>query len=227
MGAQDSTRGAPSIGTALAMAVDATQGTWIGRGAYTLSKLWLVLLPLVWLLWVDRGRLSVSPPRRGGFGPGIGLGLLLGLGIYVAYLMLGPRLVDPSHVRSVAQGVGIGAPGAYLFLAAYLVLVNSLLEEYVWRWFVFHKCETLFPHGGGWVAVALSAVLFTMHHVIALKAQFDWLPTILASVGVFLGGLAWSGCYLKYRSVWPGYVSHLIVDIALLWIGWRMIFGGP
>ena len=30
---------APAVGTALAMAVDATQGTWIGQGAYLLTKL--------------------------------------------------------------------------------------------------------------------------------------------------------------------------------------------
>ena len=74
------------------------------------------------------------------------------------------------------------------------------------------------------MAVLLSAVLFTLHHVIALRAQFDWLPAILASLGVLLGGVAWSWCYLRYRSVWPGYLSHLIVDVTLLWIGWQLIF---
>ena len=56
---------APSIGTALAMWVQTTQGTWVGQGAYLLSKLWLVALPLAWLLWVDGGRVSWSPTRKG------------------------------------------------------------------------------------------------------------------------------------------------------------------
>ncbi len=217
---------APSVGTALAMSVDATQGTWIGQGAYLLSKLWLVALPLAWLLWVDGGRVSWSPPRKGGLMAGIALGLVLSLGIYLAYAVLVPQLIDPAQVRARALQVGIGAPPRFILFAGYLILVNSLLEEYVWRWFVFRKCEALLPPGHGGMAVLLSAMFFTVHHVIALRAQFDWLPAILASLGVFLGGAVWSWCYLKYRSVWPGYLSHLVVDVTLLWIGWQLIFGG-
>ena len=86
--------------------------------------------------------------------------------------------------------------------------------------------EALLPAGRGGFAVVLSSIFFTLHHVIALRAQLDVLPTILASLGVFVGGIAWSWCYLRYRSVWPGYLSHLIVDVTLLWIGWQMIFVG-
>ena len=215
---------APSIGTALAMTVDATQGTSFGQGAYALSKVWLVMFPVAWLLWVDGGKLSISAPRRGGFGAAAGLGLLLGLGVFGAYSSLGSLLIDPAQVRAAAQQNGIGTPATYLLLATYLIAVNSLLEEYVWRWFVFSKCERLLRHGAA--AAALSAAFFTLHHVVALKAQFAWLPTILASTGVFIGGLAWSWCYSRYRSVWPGYVSHVIVDIAILAIGWRLVFGG-
>jgi len=217
---------APSIGTALAMSVDATQGTWIGQGVYTLSKVWLVALPLVWLLWVDKRPVSWSPPRKGGLLIGIGIGVVLSAGIYAAYLLLGTQLIDPATVRARAVQVGIGEPAAYLVFAAYLILVNSLLEEYVWRWFVFRKCEATLPAGRGSTAVVLSALFFTLHHVIALRAQFDWLPTILASLGVFVGGVVWSWCYFRYQSVWPGYLSHVVVDLTLLLIGWQLIFGG-
>jgi len=216
---------APSIGTALAMSVDATQGTWIGQGVYTLSKVWLVALPLVWLLWVDGRPVSWSPPRKGGLLVGIGIGVVLSAGIYAAYALFGAQLIDPATVRNRAVQVGIASPTTYLSFAVYLILVNSLLEEYVWRWFVFRKCEAALPAGRGGTAVVLSALFFTLHHVIALRAQLDWLPTIFASLGVFVGGVVWSWCYLKYQSVWPGYVSHVIVDLTLLWIGWWLIFG--
>jgi uncharacterized protein len=99
---------------------------------------------------------------------------------------------------------------------------NAVLEEYVWRWFVFRKCEALVRIS--WLAVLLSAALFTVHHVLALAAQFDWMITLAASAGVFLGGAVWSWCYLRYRSIWPGFVSHVIVDIAIFAIGWRLLF---
>jgi len=188
----------PSIGTALAMSFAATQGTAIGQGAYALSKVWLVALPVVWLLWVDRGKLSMSPPRLGGIGVGAGAGALIGVGIATAYFVLGPLLIDASQVRAAAEQNGIATPATYLLFSAYLITVNSLIEEYVWRWFVFSKCEALVRHG--MAAAALSAVLFTLHHVIALRTQFDWLPTILMSTGVFVGGLVLTSSPLKYTN---------------------------
>ena len=43
--------------------------------------------------------------------------------------------------------------------------------------------------------------------------------------GIFIGGTVWSGLYLRYRSIWPGYASHAIVDVAVFGIGWWVIFG--
>ena len=50
--------------------------------------------------------------------------------------------------------------------------------------------------------------------------------TVLASLGVFVGGACWSWLYLRYRSVWPCYVSHAIVDVPIFVLGYRLIFGG-
>ncbi len=44
---------APSLGVALSMMIDGTQGTTLGKGAYFLSKVWILVLPIVWLIWVD------------------------------------------------------------------------------------------------------------------------------------------------------------------------------
>ena len=36
--------------------------------------------------------------------------------------------------------------------------------------------------------------------MIALKIQFDWTVTAIASLGIFIGGTVWSWLYLRYRS---------------------------
>jgi membrane protease YdiL (CAAX protease family) len=209
---------APSIGVAFAMAI--TPGT-TGQVIYGVCKVWLLLFPLVWLLTVDRGRPSWSPMRQGGWGAGVITGLAICVVIIAAHWFLGRRLIDPTTVRAAAEQNGLTSAARYLSLVLYLTFVNSLLEEYVWRWFVFRKCEVLL---GGWRAVLLSGVLFTVHHVIALRFQMGWDVTLLASLGVFLGGVIWSWCYLRYRSIWPGYVSHLLADAAIFWIGWQLLF---
>jgi membrane protease YdiL (CAAX protease family) len=193
----------------------------IGQAAYGICKLWMAAFPLAWTLLVDKERLSWSRPRHGGLLTGIVFGLLVGALILAAYVLVGKRWIDADALRLAAQRNGLDSRAVYLGFAAYLILVNSLAEEYVWRWFVFRKCELLLP---GWIAVLASAAMFTVHHVFALRAQLGWGVTLLGSAGVFVGGALWSGFYRRYRSIWPGYVCHALVDVAVLVIGWWLIF---
>ncbi len=213
----------PSIGVAMWMVVPGVEETTFGKIAYMIGKAWILLLPIVWLKFVDRKPLSLSPPMYGGFGAGIALGLAISALILGAYFLFAYKLIVVEDVRFKVFANGLDTQLKYIAACTALSLVNSLLEEYVWRWFVFRKCEALV---GGVVAVALSALFFTFHHIIAIGAQFNWQITLLANIGIFIGGAAWSWCYLKYRSIWPGYVSHLIVDVTVFYIGWRIVFGG-
>jgi membrane protease YdiL (CAAX protease family) len=211
---------APSLGVWAAMI--AWPDGLAGKSIFFACKIWMFILPLLWLLLVQRGRVSPSPPRRGGFGAAIVLGLAVSAVILLVFLLLGDRLIDAAHVRAIAQQNGLASPLPYLAGVAYWVLINSVLEEYAYRWFIFRQCEALMP---AWLAVLAAAAVFTVHHVIALKVQFPWGATILASLGVFIGGALWSWLYLRYRSIWPCYVSHALVDIAVFVVGWIIIFG--
>jgi membrane protease YdiL (CAAX protease family) len=213
----------PSIAVIVAMYLPATAGTPLGQAVYMAGKVWLVALPAIWWLWVERGRVSWSPMRAGGLGVGAALGVVIAGAIVGAYWLFGRAMIDPQQVRDAAKASGIDQPGRYIVLAVYLCTFNAVLEEYVWRWFVYRKCEQIVRIG--WLAVLLSAVFFTAHHVLALGAQFDWRITLMGSIGVFIGGAVWSWCYLRYRSIWPGLLSHVIVDIAIVAIGWHLIFG--
>ena len=211
---------APSLGAAAAM-------FWwpelaAGKSIFFAAKVWLVMLPLVWRLMVDRERLSWSPVRRGGFGVAVASGVLISLIIFVAYALADRwGAIDASSVADRAAKTGLNTVGVFIGGAVYWITANSLMEEYVWRWFALRKCEVLWGGKAGLVAAALA---FTAHHVIALAAQFNWGITLLGSLGVFLGGATWNWLYLRYHSIWPGYVSHAIVDLAIFIIGYRLIF---
>ncbi len=210
---------APSIGASFSLIL--LPGP-IGSAIYLLAKLWMFALPAVWWLWVDRQRPSWSPPRKGGFAVGAALGIAISVIIFAAYYTVGVRLIDVEQVRQVAAANELTSVGRYLGLCAYLIFVNSVLEEYVYRWFVFRKFERFLPAGA---AVLAAAAAFTVHHVIALVPQMGWTVAILANIGVFVGGAIWSWLYLRYQSVWPGYLSHAIVDLAIFIIGWQLLFG--
>jgi len=213
---------APSIGTA------ASLFWWpeaaVGKACFVAAKLWIVLLPLIWLKVVERGRLSWSPPRSGGFGAATVLGLAIAVCISIPFVTAWHwGAIDAAMVADRATKTGLNQLGLYVGGALYWITLNSLMEEYVWRWFVFGKFEVLL---GGRIAVVATGLAFTAHHVIALAAQFNWIITILGSLGVFVGGVSWSWLYLRYRSVWPCYVSHAIVDIPVFIIGYWLIFQG-
>jgi uncharacterized protein len=215
----------PTISVIVAMWHEATAGTAVGEGVYLAGKVWIAALPLIWLLFVERGRLSWSPPRRGGFGFGVASGLAISAAIVLTWFVLGDALIDRQTVRDAAEAAGFDEPMRFVLLAVYLCTINALIEEYVWRWFCFRQCERLTGAWGGGAAVILSAMFFTLHHILVLAALFGSAVTIIGSIGVFVGGCVWSYCYLRYRSIWPGFVSHVIVDVAILAIGWVMIFG--
>jgi uncharacterized protein len=210
---------APSVGTLCGLLL--IPGP-VGQFIYGLCKVWLLGFPIVWLYFVEHKSWSWSPPRQGGLGMGLLLGLLMGGFILGAYGVLGREVVDLDHLQLMAERNGLSTPALYLALAVYLTLLNSLLEEFVWRWFVFRRAEELVS---GRCAVVLAAFLFTVHHAVALRIQFGWGVTTLASLGVFLSAIVWSACYLRYRSIWPGYLAHILADAAIFLVGWWLIFG--
>ncbi len=198
----------------------------IGSMIYFACKVWITALPIIWKLRVDRERVSLSPLEPGrrvsGIAVGLGLGLVLGAAILGFWELWGHRLVDPERLAAVEHDVGLTTPLRFVLFALYLILVNSAMEEYVWRWFAFIHCETLVGARG---AVVLSGLFFTLHHTITFAVQFAPAAAALASLGVFVGGCTWSWCYRRYRSVWPGWISHAFADLAGLWIGWTLLFG--
>ena len=216
---------AASLGPFFAMHLDATAGTGLGQVLYIACKVWILAFPLAWWLFIDRRRLSVSPMKRGGLGVGVLLGVAIFVVIWIVYLTVGTSLVDPEQVRAMAAANGIDRVWPYLGLVLTLTFINALLEEYVWRWFVYTKCERVVPFLHGWVAVILAAFLFTVHHIIALTAQMDLIPALLASTGVFIGGVTWSWCYRRYQSIWPGYISHIFADLGVFSVGAMILFG--
>lgn len=210
---------AASIGIAAKLYIPGAAGQFL----FVLTRVWMLALPLIWLFWIDRDRLVVPLPSGREFLAGAILGLLMFGSILGAYWIVGQHWIEPANVQAKAQQVGIVSPTVYLVGAFYFTVINSLAEEYIWRWFVYCKCEVLFS---GIRAVCLAALFFTLHHIIALEAYIgNWFVVLLGSLGVFIAGAVWSWCYLTYRSLWSCYVSHLLADLAIALVGWHLLFG--
>jgi len=194
----------------------------VGQFVWAATKLWLVALPAVWYLCIDRGRISLSPVRQGGIAAGMLSGVGILIAVVAAYALLGRSLIDPSAMRAQLNEIGLGDPRIYLAATLYWIFINSVIEEYVWRWFVYRQGERLMPAAA---AVVVSAAAFTVHHVFALAVYFDWPIVVVGSAGVFAGGVIWSWLYARYGSIWPGWISHAWADVAVFGVGAWIAFG--
>jgi membrane protease YdiL (CAAX protease family) len=196
--------------------------TPLGTGLFFCCKAWLLAFPLVWRLLIDKKPISFSPAHKGGWLAGIGTGVFIAGFILAFWFLIGPHMIDAEFMREKMTSIGLTTLPRYFAMIAYWILINSLLEEYVWRWFVTEKCHTVFRNS--WIAVLLSAAAFTLHHIVAMSIYFEALPNAICSFFIFIGGAIWSALYLRYDSIRPGYISHIFADLAIFLIGGIILF---
>ena len=195
-----------------------------GQIAWFVSKLWMLGLPLVWLLYIDKKPLSWSPPTQGGLGVGFAVGLVFSLIMIMAWLFVGESRVDRDTFRSTLEPFGLTVQSTYIAAAIFWTVGNSVLEEYVFRWFIVEKAEVFF--GEGWATISLSAGIFVLHHFFALWfLGFALEANLLACFGLFVGGAAFSWLYMKYRSIWVPYITHALCDVVVFGVGYLLLFG--
>ena len=195
----------------------------IAAVVFVLTKMWMFGLPAYWHTKVEGGERSYSMPEHGGWMVSTLLGIGMAVVIAIAYFILGDMVLRNEDLYEILDPFGLTVPWKLALGILFWIFINSVLEEYVFRWFITSKLEQLI--GGKWLPILLSAGIFTLHHTIALAFFIDPLGNALASLGVFIGGVIFSWIYVQYRSVWVAWVAHAIADIAIFAIAWHMIVG--
>ena len=193
----------------------------IGQTIFTIIKIWIVLIPLLWVTRIEKKVLRLPIVSRKQIASGIILGLIMFAAIALSYLLIGRSFIEISDIRIQATEVGITNQSIYLAGFAYWCFINSFIEECIWRGFVDRQCRILFS---GFSAIVMSALFFTLHHIIALAFYTQhWLIAFLGSLGVLLAGMIWSFSYRNF-GFWTCYISHVLADIAIAIVGWDLLF---
>ncbi|HEV8628668.1 MAG TPA: CPBP family intramembrane glutamic endopeptidase [Thermoanaerobaculia bacterium] len=199
------------------------------RWLYVGCKLVQATLPLLGWGWLHLRR---DRPRvlHGGAWAGLGTGALLAAASLAALAgPLGrwaPLAVAPARILDRLAAVGAASPGRYLLLAIGLSVAHSLFEEYYWRWFLFGQLAQRLPLR--W-ALPLASAAFALHHWIVIDNflggghRLD--ATLPLTLLVAAAGALWAWLFQRYRSLLAPWLSHLLVDAALMAAGWRMVAG--
>jgi hypothetical protein len=79
------------------------------------------------------------------------------------------------------------------------------------------------PRNGGFVAGILSGLVISGLILAVYAAAGAWLVDKRGLAGKLVAIGLGSAC--RYRSIWPGYVSHALVDLCVFGIGAVVLFG--
>jgi membrane protease YdiL (CAAX protease family) len=207
---------------------DLLHGSEWMRAGYLAGKVVQFGFPLVWVGLIQRGSLRLGRPSGKGLIAGSGFGVLVGAGmlwLYEVHLKSSPYLAETSaRLWDKLSVAGIDSSARFLALAAFVALLHSLLEEYYWRWFVFGQLRRGLPV---FWAILLSSLAFAAHHVILvaayMKPEHFWTATVGLSACVAFGGAFWAWLYHRSGSLYGPWLSHLLVDAALMWIGFDLV----
>jgi membrane protease YdiL (CAAX protease family) len=202
------------------------------RWLYLGAKVLQATLPLVgwYALGMPRPALRGGALSRRGVLAGVVTGSVMGGGALAVWLSPLARWQAFAPVAEQArqrlQALDLATPAGYLLLAVGLSVAHSLFEEYYWRWFALGELARRLPRSTALLAASLA---FAAHHWIVLDCflagSYRWTAVLPLTLLVAASGAVWGWLFLRFRTLLPPWLSHLLVDAALMAIGYRLVFG--
>lgn len=142
---------------------------------------------------------------------GVLFALLYGVGF-----LLFKNMLSTTVITSALQSFASITPANILFIGLYIIVVNSLLEEFFWRGFFFNETHSLY----GWiVAYILTGLGFSLYHVTFFYSWFSLDLVLLAATGLFVYSLFMCMLFQKYNDLFTCWLIHAFVDVVQIGIG--------
>lgn len=216
----------PSVTTWLYFFGAAGSASGVQAAVYSVVKVAQFALPAVWVLLVQRRRITVRPRSSAGVLVGLLFGVAVAAGMFGLYKLVlddtATMDLAEAEIRRKTLGFGIDTLAEYALLGVFYSLIHSLLEEYYWRWFVFGQLRRFTSFQA---AAIVSSLGFMAHHVLVLGKFFGFasLETYLLSACIAVGGFVWAWLYDREGSLVGPWLSHAVVDAGIFALGYRIV----
>ena len=155
---------------------------------------------------------------------GILVSLLLGIAIFGVILggyFVTRGFIDFSNVTSsLTEGMGITADN-FVWVAIYISIMNSFLEEFFFRGFGFIMLK---KYVNMKFAYFFSPILFAVYHVGMLIGMFHPAVLLLLMFGLIAGGLIFNWLNDRFGSIYPSWFVHMAANFGINTIGF-ILFG--
>ena len=139
--------------------------------------------------------------------------------IMIAFFALRNFIDFSSVTDSLTADAGVTREN-FIFVALYIALINSFLEEFFFRGFCFFSLRPL----GLPTAYIVSALLFSAYHVAFMDGWLSPVIFALALFGMALGGGIFAFLNHKTESLLPSYLVHMASNLATNLIGIIMFY---
>ena len=183
----------------------------------------LFIVPFAFAYFVEKKSAKVSLFENFSFSVS-----LLGIGgfflvVYLGTYFLLNSIIDIGAIAAnLTETIAVNA-GNVLILVLYMVFINSLLEEYFWRGFIYKRLRDTdyfsYP-----VLMLVTGVAFSFHHIMFFYDWFTWPLFLLATVGLTGFSIIVNYLFEKTKDMYSCWFVHACADVAQALIG-LMVFG--
>ena len=167
----------------------------------------------------DMACLGLLKPKKRGLLAALLLGAALYLVILGAYFLIGPYFDFSNIADSLTANAGVTRDN-FLFVSLYISFVNSFLEEFFFRGFVFTNLKRLSGRG---LAYLFSAVAFSLYHVAMMTGWFSPMLFLLVMVGLAAGGVIFNWLNEKLDTIYGSWLTHMFANFAINTIGFLLL----
>ena len=154
---------------------------------------------------------------------GMATALVLGAELYALILgayFVAARFFDFSGIaRSLSGNLGVDGEN-FLWVAVYISFLNSLLEEFFFRGFVFTNLRRSASRP---VAYGFSAAAFALYHVAMMIGWFPIPVYAVVIVGLSVGGLIFNYLNEKFETLYVSWFVHVFASFAINTVGFLLL----
>lgn len=147
------------------------------------------------------------------------ISLFVFLIIVIAYIVLS-SFIDVSIIQEDISSRMQVTNVMLIYTGLYTIFINSFIEELFFRGFIFAKL--LGKHKI--LAYVFSSLAFSIYHITIFKTWFTLPMFMLMMLGLFVGGLIFSYFTEKNNSFLASWFIHMSADLAIILIGWKLLF---
>ena len=181
-----------------------------------------VFMVLPWIVSAvapDVVYLQLLKPKKKGLAVACALGIALYLLILGAYFLIGPYFDFSKIAGSLTANAGV-TKSNFLYVSLYISFVNSFLEEFFFRGFVFTNLKQL---SNDTLAYLFSAGAFSIYHVAMMIGWFSVPLFLLVMFGLVAGGLIFNWLNQKLDTIYCSWLTHMFTNFAINTIGFLLL----